>query len=642
MGPAVVVERRPRPVRPSLPQPETDGGGEFVEASGSEQHHRPGSCPHESVGDLDVTTVDPARLGIETGLHEHGAGAVDPRRRERAQWHLVDGDDRFERDDPTGGEHGGGTAEAVGDRLGVREVEHRAARADDDGEASSDEGIDPVEVGHVGEDGGDETVGITGPESVQHLRRRIERDDLESRRRQREGEAARPRSQFEDGTSPGQPGDGGDGRLGVERIGIPVVVDVGEGTSVERRIGFTGGHRASLPRSGAARSRTHRHRYPSHVPAYLDHAATGPMHPDAVEAMLPFFDDRFANPSGAHRRARDARRAVDEAREELASLVGCEPGEIVYTSGGTEADNLAVFGLGDRVGLAVCSAIEHHAVLDPVESIDGRVVAVDARGRLDLDALRETLGEGEPVRVVSLMTVNNETGVIQPLAEAAAVVRELAPGAVLHSDAVQAFCWTDVAEMCACVDSFSLSAHKFGGPKGVGVLVVRDGVPVHARQLGGGQERERRSGTQNVAGIVATTVAARRTAEHRELEIARVGALRDRLLDGLAASIHGLVETAGSDRTDRAAGIAHVCIPGVESEALLFLLEREDISASAASSCASGALQSSHVLAAMGVDPTSARGSLRLSLGRTTSDAEIDDALVVIPGAVERLRTSGL
>ena len=377
------------------------------------------------------------------------------------------------------------------------------------------------------------------------------------------------------------------------------------------------------------------------MPAYLDHAATGPMRPEAIEAMLPFFGDRYANPSGAHRRARDARRAIDEARDDLAAVLGCAPGEIVFTSGGTESDNLAVFGLGIGDGAVVCSAIEHHAVLDPVLSLGGRVVAVDHRGHVDPRALVTALEAG-PVRMVSLMAVNNETGVIQRLDDLAAIVRRHAPDAALHSDAVQAFCWTDVATTCAVVDSFSLSAHKFGGPKGVGALVVRDGVALSARQLGGGQERERRSGTQNVAGIVAMAVAARLAAEERAAEIARLGALRDRLLDGLLASIDGLVETGGSDRSDRAAGIAHVCIPGVESEALLYLLEREDVSASAASSCASGAVQSSHVLEAMGVDPTLSKGSLRLSLGHATSASDIDDALVVIPAAVERLRSFGI
>jgi cysteine desulfurase len=407
--------------------------------------------------------------------------------------------------------------------------------------------------------------------------------------------------------------------------------------------------------------------------AYLDHAATGPMRPEAIEAMLPFLGDRFANPSGAHRLARDARRAIDEARDELAELVGASPGEIIFTSGGTESDNLAVFGAGRaaagpavtagpaddvaRFGRAVCSAIEHHAVLDAITELDGATVPVDEFGRLDLSALSALLieeahrlaeGDGRGVRLVSVMAVNNEVGTFQPLDDVARIMKRHAPGAVLHTDAVQAFCWTEVAESCKSADLVSMSAHKFGGPKGVGLLVAREGVTINARQVGGGQEHSRRSGTQNVAGIVAMAVAARLTAAHRDEEIARLGALRDRLLDGLLQLVPDAIETAAvspagvPDRTDRAAGIAHICFPQVESEALLFLLERGEIYASAASSCASGAMEESHVLAAIGVDPSTAKGSLRLSLGWSSTESDVDQALAVIPSAVERLRTFGI
>ncbi len=402
--------------------------------------------------------------------------------------------------------------------------------------------------------------------------------------------------------------------------------------------------------------------------AYLDHAATTPMRPEAIEAMAPFLDQRYANPSGAHRMARDARRAVDEARDEIAGLLGARPGEVVFTSGGTESDNLAVFGagraapgssgtvapsMGGRPGVAVCSAVEHHAVLDAVEVCDGRTVAVDRTGRIDLDdlaavltaeAARAEAGEGPGVRLVSVMAANNEVGTLQPLGAVVELVRRLAPDAVVHTDAVQAFCWTDVAEWCADVDLLTVSAHKFGGPKGVGVLVARDGVDLAPRQVGGGQERGRRSGTQDVAGIAALAVAARSTAENRAAETERVAKMRDRLLDGLVTSVPGLVETgavvgaAGPDRGGRVAGTAHVCIAGVESEALLFLLEREELYASAASSCSSGAMEASHVLAAMGVDPELAVGSLRLSFGWSSTEAEVDHALRVIPAAVEQLR----
>jgi cysteine desulfurase len=379
------------------------------------------------------------------------------------------------------------------------------------------------------------------------------------------------------------------------------------------------------------------------MPAYLDNAATTPMRPAAVEAMLPYLSDQFANPSGAHAMARQARRAIDDAREVLAEVLGADAGEIVFTGGGTEADNLAVFGVAGRARApVVSSAIEHHAVLDPIESLGGRLVAVDARGVIDLDALADALDDD--VVLVSVMSANNEVGSVQPLAAVAEVVRARAPRARLHTDAVQAFSWLDVADLARPADLVSVSAHKFGGPKGVGALVVRDGVELQPLLLGGGQERERRSGTHNVAGIVAMAAAARITADERAATVERVAKLRDRLAEGLVASIPGAIETAvttgpgGTDRSHKVASTCHLCIEGVESEALLFLLEGHEVYASAASSCASGAMQPSHVLAAMGVPRELAAGSLRLSLGFQTTDAEIDLALEAVPAAVERLR----
>ncbi|MEX2626436.1 MAG: aminotransferase class V-fold PLP-dependent enzyme, partial [Ilumatobacteraceae bacterium] len=247
--------------------------------------------------------------------------------------------------------------------------------------------------------------------------------------------------------------------------------------------------------------------------AYLDHAATTPMRPAAVEAMLPFLTERYANPSGSHRFARDARRAIDEARDVVAECLGVPAGWIVFTGCGTESDNAAITGVLDaaaaagRPGTAVCPAAEHHAVLHPVERHGGVVVGVDRSGRVDLDALGDVLRATPDVSVVSVMAVNNEVGSITDLAAVSALVRELAPDAVLHTDAVQAACWTDLRTVTPLVDLLSLSAHKFGGPKGVGVLVVRDGTPVAPIIMGGGQERERRSGTHNVAGIVAAAIA---------------------------------------------------------------------------------------------------------------------------------------
>ncbi len=362
--------------------------------------------------------------------------------------------------------------------------------------------------------------------------------------------------------------------------------------------------------------------------------------------MREYFDGCYANPTGAHRMARDARRATDDARDVLAEALGARPGEIVFCGSGTEADNLAVFGAAAASGGAVvCTAVEHPAVLRPVERLGGRIVGVDHAGALDVGALAGALDEN--VRLVSVMLANNETGVIYPLDEVAEVLRRHAPQAVLHTDAVQAFPWLDVASLAAPADLVSVSAHKFGGPKGVGALVVRDGVALQAQLVGGGQESERRSGTPNVTGIVGMARAADITLAERSGVVERVGRLRDRLADGVRAAVLGVVESgvqpasgAGSpvDRSGKVAGLCHLCFDGIESEALLFLLEREGVYASAASACASGAEDPSHVLAAMGYPRSLAGGSLRLSLGAASSDADVDVALAVLPRAVAQLR----
>lgn len=372
--------------------------------------------------------------------------------------------------------------------------------------------------------------------------------------------------------------------------------------------------------------------------SYLDNAASTPLCPEAVEAMAPLHRELYANPTGAHRMARDTRRQIDDARDVMAEALGAEPGEIVFTGGGTEGDNMAVVGRHMRVGgVTVCSAIEHHAVLEPVEHLGGRVVAVDAVGVIDLDGLAEALDES--VTVVSVMLANNETGMVQPLSQVAELVRSLAPNAVLHTDAVQAFPWLDVASLAAGADLISVSAHKFGGPKGVGATVVRDGVELSPLLLGGGQERGLRSGTHNAAGIAGMAAAAEVVLKTRAEQVVRLAGLRDRLVDGVLGAVEGTVETGR--RSGKVAGSAHLCFEGIESEALLFLLEDAGVYASAASSCSSGAQDPSHVLAAMGYDRMLAGGSLRLSLGYETADADIDRALAVIPDAVARLRAYG-
>lgn len=373
-------------------------------------------------------------------------------------------------------------------------------------------------------------------------------------------------------------------------------------------------------------------------PVYLDHAASTPLRASVRAAMAPYLDGDYANPSGGHAAARRARQAVDEARDTVAEVLGCRPGEVVFTSGGTESDNFAVLGAVRRHGgTAVGTAVEHHAVLHPVEHLGGRVVPVDATGVVDLDALADALDEH--TRVVSVMAANNEVGTVQPLMKVTRLVSKRAPQAWVHTDAVQAAAWLDLADVARHCHLVSVTGHKIGGPKGAGALVVREGVTLEPLLFGGGQERDRRSGTHNVAGIVGLAAALAETAAERSATNERVAALRDRLVDGLLASVDGLHETV--PRALKVPGSAHVCIEGVESEALLYLLERAGVYASAASSCAAGAMEPSHVLLAMGVPKERAAGALRMTLGFASTDADVDRALRAVPAAVAQLRRKG-
>jgi cysteine desulfurase len=379
------------------------------------------------------------------------------------------------------------------------------------------------------------------------------------------------------------------------------------------------------------------------VRAYLDHAATSPLSAEAAAAMAPWLAGRFGNPSGSHSVARAARAALEEAREELGRFVGTPARQVVFTSGGTESDNLAVRGAvgaaGGGAGAAVVvSAVEHAAVLGAAAASGAQVrtVGVDRAGVVDLDRLADALDEA--VAVVSVMLANNEVGTLEPLAEVAALVRRRSPRALLHTDAVQAARWCDLGEVVPLVDLLSVSAHKLGGPQGVGALVVgaRDRIAPLLR--GGSQEGGLRPGTHNVAGIVGFAAAATATAAGRGEAAAATAARRDRLVAEVLARVEGVELLAGA--TPRVASIAAFVVEGVESEALLLLLDQAGVAASAGAACASGALEASHVLLAMGVPRREALASLRVSLAPRTTDAEVDAFLDALPVAVGRLRAA--
>ena len=377
----------------------------------------------------------------------------------------------------------------------------------------------------------------------------------------------------------------------------------------------------------------------------MDNAASAPIRDEVIEAILPVLRDDFANPSGAHSLARKALRLIDDARDDLAEVFGCHSQDIVFTSGGTESDNLAIFGVHSALGGSViCSATEHHAVLEPTKSLGGKLIDVDRYGALDLDHLSETIEED--TTLVSVGLVNGETGIIQDLETIAEIIKEKSPNALIHTDAVQAVPWLDIPKLTANIDLISVAAHKFGGPKGVGALVVKDQTKVSSLQLGGGQEKGLRSGTHNTAGIVGMAVAARITADTRQMNFNNVSFLRDDLANRLL-EIEDRFETGilneetGKERQNKVPGSCHLCFAGIESEALLFLLEQENIFASAASSCSSGAQEPSHVLAAMGYQRELARGSLRLSLGYKNTQSDVDKVVEVLPNTINRLRELG-
>ena len=381
-----------------------------------------------------------------------------------------------------------------------------------------------------------------------------------------------------------------------------------------------------------------------HPPVYLDHSATTPVRPEVLEAMLPYLTDAaFGNPSSGHRFGRSARAGLEQARREVAAAVGAEPNQVIFTSGGTEADNLGIVGAAlaarDR-GAAMCaavSAIEHKAILAAAHAVchlGGRevILPVDGNGTIDLAALDAALTDRPAV--VSVMWVNNEVGVVQPVAEIAARCHDA--GVAFHTDAVQAFGKVPVDLDSLPCTLLTLSGHKIGAPKGIGALVVRDRKAVEAIIHGGGQQFGIRPGTENVAGAVALGCAARLAAAEQAAEAARLAALRDTLSDRLVASAPDVrVNASGAERAPH---ILNVSVSGADSEALLMHFDLAGVAVSGGSACSTGAMEPSHVLTAMGVPREWALGAIRFSLGHGTSPADIDRAAEVFPTVVAKVR----
>ena len=384
---------------------------------------------------------------------------------------------------------------------------------------------------------------------------------------------------------------------------------------------------------------------------YLDHAATTPMHPAAVEAMTAALAT-VGNASSLHTTGRAARRRMEEARETLAGLLGARPSEIIFTAGGTESDNLGVKGIfwarrdaDPKRRRIITSPVEHHAILDAVEWLvehEGAEVTwlpVNADGAVATTALREALETHDDVALVTVMWANNEVGTIMPIAELAAIASEF--DVPMHSDAIQAVGQLPVDFAASGLSAMSIAAHKFGGPTGAGALLLRRDTACVPLLHGGGQERDVRSGTPDVAGAVAMAAAAQVAVESLDANRARVSALRDKLVDGVMASMDD-VDLNGADGDARLPGNTHFTFRGCEGDALLMLLDAKGIECSTGSACTAGVAQPSHVLIAMGADPVSARGSLRFSLGHTSTDADVDAVLAVLPAAVDRARQAAL
>jgi cysteine desulfurase len=388
------------------------------------------------------------------------------------------------------------------------------------------------------------------------------------------------------------------------------------------------------------------------VPVYLDHAATTPIAAEALAALTRELS-RTGNPSSLHGSGRRARRSVEDARETLAAAAGAHPSEVIITSGGTEADNLAVKGLywsrlaeNPRRRRILCSAVEHHAVLDTVEWLERHEGAeigwlpVNQDGVLDLEALQAELQrEPESIALVTVMWANNEVGSIQPVHRVVELAH--AAGVPVHSDAVQAFGSVPVDFRASGLDAMSISGHKIGGPVGVGALILGRSVKLTPVQHGGGQERDVRSGTLDTASIAAFAAAADSAAKNLEAEAARISGLRDRLIAGVHDAVPAAV-LRGPEGEGRLPGNAHFTFPGCEGDSLLFLLDLAGVESSTGSACTAGVPRPSHVLLAMGLDEETARGAQRFTLGHPSTEADVDALLAALPGAYARARQAGM
>jgi cysteine desulfurase len=376
---------------------------------------------------------------------------------------------------------------------------------------------------------------------------------------------------------------------------------------------------------------------------YFDNAATGPMRAEVVQAMSPFFTEVCGNPASLHMSGQRARRAMEEARQTVAAALGAHPKEIFFTSGGTESNNLAIRGVAqsvrDRGRHIITCAIEHHAVLNVCQALekdgfDVTYLPVDRFGILDLDALRDNIRSDTVL--ASIMLANNEVGTIQPLSQVADMTRE--KGILLHTDACQAVGKMVVNVDNLGVDLLSLAGHKFYGPKGQGALYVRRGTKIMSLMQGGHQERLLRPGTENVPGIVGLAAAIRLATEDLPVESARVGGLRDRLEASIRARVSDV--SFNGHRERRVPNIANISFVSVEGESLLLALDVRGISVSTGSACNAGSSEPSHVLRAMGLDRSLAQGSLRFSLGRQNTEAEVDAVVEAVSEVVSQLRES--